>query len=328
MKTFVLILIALMLAAHPARAGEPAKSVSTQPAIIESKPAVKDGVAITVALKQQAISTDDQPHLVVRFTNVAGDYINLYDVNAYFDWEMEFRPAAKDGAKPLPLLLKMDKLPHRIAIAHLQIKPTESLEVPINLNDPPFTFHYESGEAADHAGGPKIRHLAPGNYQVALTIKLNNPFGKGYHQWSGPLTTEPVELVVGPPNPDQNAAPTAEQSAAYSAAIHRWTDKFDGLWLNGRFPEIDLPRDARVEDVIEAAVNRTILESKVYHILKTEPFVKKGSPEIKPGTASLVQVGKAYKVVIVFPFENRGWWSRFYDAEVAGAATRGAALPK
>jgi len=279
MKRCPLILAAFLLNPHLASAADPAKP-TTQAALVESKPAVKDGVSITIALKQPAISTSDQPQLIVRFTNTAADYINLYDVNAYCDWEIAFTPAHKQAELPRPWILKMDKLPHRIPLAHLQIKPTESLEVPINLNDPPFTFHYENAKPADRAAVPSIRHLAPGNYQVAMTIKLTNPFGEGYHLWTGPLTTEPVELVVGPPNPDQNADPTPEQAAAYSAAIRRLNDKLHpSAWLNGGSPEINLSSDAKPEDVIEAAVNRTILESKVYRILKQNPSPK---PECRP----------------------------------------------
>lgn len=305
MKLSSLLVFALILIPHTALAANPAATQSAK----------KDGVSITVSLKQQAISTSEQPFFTVRFTNIDNDYINLYDVKAYCDWDIEFIPAAKEGVKPVPLHLKMDKLPRRIPIAHLQIKPTESLEVPIDLNDPPFTFHFETAHPGDHA--PVIRHLPPGNYQVALTIKLTQPFGPGTREWEGPLTTKPIALTVGPPNPDQDAPPTPEQSAAYTAAIHRWTDKFDGLWLNGRAPQINLPSDAKPEDVIEAAVNQTVLESKAYRILQTEPFIKETMvPKIAPGTTAVVMVGKAYKVVIIFPYEKSGWWSRFYDAEI------------
>jgi hypothetical protein len=329
MKICHLIVAAFILNPDLASAAEPAKPAATQ-ALVESKPVAKDGVSIVVSLKQQTISTSAQPQFTVRFTNTATDYINLYDIDAWCDWNIEFASIDKKKDQPQTLALKMDKIPHRIPIAHKQIKPVESLDVNINLNDPPFTFHYETARPADHAPATSIRHLTPGTYQVILTIKLNNPFGKGYHQWEGPLTTEPIELIVRPSTPEESAPPTPEQAAAYSAAIRRTTDKIDshGLWLNGTFPQINLPSDAKPEDAIEAAVNQTSLESKAYRILKVEPFKNPSMPENVSGSAAVVQVGKAYKIVIFYPFEKSGWWTRFYDAEITPPAVQPAAGPR
>lgn len=321
MRFRFVIVLALFLYPPLALAADLAERPSTRPAVVESKPVVKDGVSIVVALKQQAISTNSQPQFTVRFTNVAADYINLYDVDAYCDWKIEFKSVEQKEDSTRLLTLKMDKIPFRIPLAHRQIKPGESTEVNVDLTDPPFTFHYESAPLAKGGHAASARHIPPGNWRVAMTIKLQNPFGAGYHEWEGPLTTQSVELVVGPPNPDENADPTPEQAADYSAAIRRSTEPlFDGMWLNGGFPEIKLPSDAKPEDVIEAAVNQTSLGSKSYRILKVEPFSKGGMPEKVVGSAALVRVGKAYKVVVFFPFENHGWWSRFYDAELSPPA--------
>ena len=96
------------------------------------------------------------------------------------------------------------------------------------------------------------------------------------------------------------------------------TDKLQsgGLWLNGSFPKIDLPSNAKTDDVIDAAINQTILDSKSYRVLRVQPFQRDDIPGSVSGSVALLRVGKANKVVVLFPFEKSGWWSRFYDTEV------------
>jgi hypothetical protein len=209
---------------------------------------------------------------------------------------------------------------HQIALGaaldHRQIKPHESTDVAINLNDPPFTFDYVYDGRVKGAPVPPLRHLKPGKYQLQVTVRLQNPFGAGYHEWVGPLTTSPIEIQVS--SGGVARSPTKEEIAAYDAAISRVTEKLlpGGLWLNGSFPEIKLPKDAKPEDVIDAAVNQTVLDSKAYRILRVRPF-STGQTSDPSGLAALVKVGKALKVVIFFATGDTGWWTRFYDTEIA-----------
>jgi hypothetical protein len=68
--------------------------------------------------------------------------------------------------------------------------------------------------------------------------------------------------------------------------------------------------------VIDAAVNNTLLDSNAYRMLEVKPVTGTEMPGEGPGTAALLQVGKAYKVLVFSPAGATGWWFRFYDAEV------------
>jgi hypothetical protein len=157
---------------------------------------------------------------------------------------------------------------------------------------------------------------------LTVAVALTTPFGDKHHQWSGPVTTEPVELTI---TESIQTTATKEELAAYDAAIARVTDNLGpgGLWLNGSSPQINLASDAKTDDVIDAAVNRTSLDSKAYHLLRIQPFNRDQMPGAVSGSAALLRVGKAYKVVILFPTGKSGWWSRFYDTDVVLPKTPG-----
>jgi alpha-L-fucosidase len=288
----------------------------------ESKPVQKDGVSVNVVLQRQSISTDSQPEFVVRFKNTGSDYINLYDVTAYWNWQIRLTNTNPHTDRPGPWLLRMHHIAGRGDLEYRQIKPRESTDVSINLNDPPFTFDYVYDGSAKGARVPPVRHLSPGKYQLQATVRLKDPFGRRYHEWVGPVTTSPIELKVT----DSGVAgrsPTKEEIAAYDAAISRVIEKLSpgGLWMNGGFPDIKLPKDAKPEDVVDAAVNQTILDSKAYRILRVRPFSPDGPSDATSGSAALVRVGKDLKVVIFFAIGDKSWWTRFYDAEVVLPAT-------
>ena len=323
MKHYSVTLLASLLIASPTLRANPATTPSTQPALAESTPVVKDGVSVTMSPIQQTISTDEQPRFVVRFSNTGGDYINLYDVGAYWDWRFEFARKDKQSEQPGPWVLRMASIIDRHRIEHRQIKAGENTEVAVDLNDPPFTFDFVYGGLVKHLVAP-VRHLSAGTYQMTITIALQNPFGPGFHEWTGPLTTEPVELVVRQPLPKEITKPTPQEIVAYDEAIHRMTANLqpDGLWQNGVSPDINLPKNATAEDVIDAAVNQTVLASKEYRVLRMQPFSSSGLPRAVSGSAALLQVGQSFKVLIFFPYGNAGWWTRFYDTTISLPATR------
>ncbi len=286
---------------------------ATRPAV-ESKAVVSGGVSITVRTEQKTVASGEQPQCAVRFSNTSTDYINLYDVDAFWDWTVEFTRVDKGAAQPGPWRLKMDSIPHRYPLAHKQIKAGESLDVAINLNDPPFTFVYVYDGPQRRTVMP-VRHLAAGTYQMSITIGLKNPFGPGHHLWEGPATTEPIEITIATPDPNvKEVKPSAEEISAYDKAITRVTEKLppNGLWMNGGSPDIKLLKSAESEDVIAAAVNMNSSMSKRYQVLRVVPFdqLQKGA------SAGLVRVGKEVKVLVFFSTGETGWWTRFYDTEL------------
>jgi hypothetical protein len=287
----------------------PTTTPSTRPAI-ESKAVEKDNVAVTLVMTKTTISTDEQPEFIVRFKNIGKEeYRNLYDVTAYWNWTIELTDTDPLAVNLGPWRLHMNAIPLRAYLDHRQIKPGESADVSVNLNDSPFTFDYVYARPVDHEI-PPVRHLKPGHYQVSTKVLLTNPFGSGYFEWIGPVTTAGIDLTVTQASPE---TVTKEQQAAYDAAIVRVTNKLQsgGPWLNGGYPKIDLPKNAKPEDVIDAAVNNTLLDSKAYRVLSLKTFARNSMPAEISGMAALLQVGKSYKAVIFFPTEATGWWSRF-----------------
>jgi hypothetical protein len=299
-----------LLMAAPAPATGPA---ATQPAS-ESAPARKDGIAVSVAQTRTTFS-DEQPAFVVRLRNVGTEPRNLYDVTAFWNWTIELTSVGPALAiPPGPWRLRMHNNPDRHHIDHRRIQPGEVTEVTVDLNEPPFTFDYTYEGPMDQPVRP-VRRLHPGRYRLTVVVALTHPFGNDHSQWSGPVTTNPVELTIeDTPQP----AVTKQQQQAFAAAISRVTDKLEphGLWMNGVSPRIDLPGDAPIEDVIDAAVNQSTLGSKGYRILQVQPFSRDHGPGPATGSAALLRIGKAHKVIILFPLDNVGWWSRFYDTEV------------
>ena len=297
-----------------AAAALPSTAPSTKP-VAESKQVEQDSVVVTVLLTKTSFSTDEQPEFIVRFRNVGKEqYRNLYDVGAYWNWTIKWTDLDAHAARPGPWRLHMNAIPLRVPLEHRQIMPGETTDVNINLNDPPFTFDYVYAGPIDHEIAP-VRHLKPGRYRMTAKVALNFPFGPGYFEWAGPVTTAGIDLSIT----DAPArTPTKQEQEAYGTAIARVTDTLQpgGLWLNGVYPKIDLPKDAKPEDVIDAAVNTTLPNGKAYRVLSVKPLSGNPLPGEAPGTAALLQVGKAYKVVIFFPTGATGWWSRFYDTEV------------
>lgn len=317
---WVAILVSSIAWAGDVPATRPA---STRPAT-ESVPVEKAGVAVSIAVTHSPVPADQQPELFIRFKNLGNDYVNLYDVGAYWNWKIQFTNSDPNALQPGPWMLRMHSIPMRGNLEVRQIKPGESTELAINLNDPPFTFEYGYDGAQDKPIRPR-RFLQPGRYQVTAKVSLPNfPIGEDKHFWLGPVQTKAVELTIVDATPH---VASKEELAAYDQAIARVTAKLGpgGLWLNGVAPKVDLPRNATVDAAIDMAVNQSILGSKDYRVLHVAAFEREGMPGAVKGHAALVRVGKSYKVAVLFPFEGGGWWSRFYDAEVQLPATPPAA---
>lgn len=272
-----------------------------------------DAVTIAVSMKSPVFRADEQPAFIVTFRSKAKDYVNLDDAGAYWDWNVRFTEIDKrtgpDG--PGPWRLSFD-VANSMPVGMQQLLPGKSLDVPVDLNDPAFTFEYSYEGTVKHLVAP-IRHLRPGRYRMELTVALKTPFGPGYHIWMGPASGGAVDFQV---TPAPARPPTARQLEVWNKAIDAVfaiVKEPGGLWLNGSFPALDLPASASGADVVAMAVNRTILGSKAYRILLTRRFDGK--------SAALVIVGKQPKVVIFF-FDTgiQRWWTRFYDASGVDAS--------
>jgi hypothetical protein len=87
----------------------------------------------------------------------------------------------------------------------------------------------------------------------------------------------------------------------------------DPLWLNGRYPDLDLAADAPTDQLIARVLERTGFEDgyvKTHRILETRVVRIKG--EIADSyLAALVDTDLGRKIVLL-KYERTGWWSRVY----------------
>jgi hypothetical protein len=282
----------------------------------KSKAVEKDGISATISLARQIMLADEQPSLKLRFENTARDYINLYDVDACWNWQFVFTKLDAAKGTPKTWKLKFDVNSQSHPLAHKQVKPGESCETTIDLSsDPPYTFRYV-GEEDRIEESKRLRYLNPGKYELRATVSLKAPFGKGYHHWTGPLTTEPVPFTVL--DRKHRAEPSKKDLAAYEKAlqpvIKLTSDGTGGLWMNGLFPEIKLAKTSEPADVIAAVVNvnRSNLGTKAYHILLIKRLEDEGGKRF----VALISVGKVSKALLCFPIAEDQWWSRTYDVSI------------
>jgi hypothetical protein len=281
----------------------------------KSRAVEKDGVSVTIAVVNRTVFADGQPSLKIRFENTARDYINFYDADACWKWQFVFTKLDAVEGTSKTWRLKFDVIHQGDALAHKQAKPGEACETSIDLaNDPPFTFTY-IGESERKETAISLRHLQSGKYEVKATVSLEDPFGKGSHHWTGPLTTEAVRFTVV--ERKLYEAPSKQDLAAYEKAVQpviKLTQEVGGLWLNGGYPEIKLAKTANPEDVIAAVVNvnKSNLGTKVYRVL----LVKRLEEDDGKRFVALISVGKTTKALLCFPVSENQWWSRSYNATV------------
>jgi hypothetical protein len=302
---FVSVALTILAMTTTARADDGAKSKAVE----------KDGISASISITNQKVDADGQPSLKLRFENTSRDYINLYDVEACWKWQIVFTKLDAAEGTPKTWKLKFDVTSQPHSLAHKQVKAGEACETTIDLvNDPPFTFTYV-GEAERVENSDRLRHLNPGKYEVKATVSLEAPFGKGFHHWTGPLTTESAQFTVL--DRKNRAAPSQKDLAAYQKALQpiiTLTNDNGGLWTNGGFPEIKLSKTSDPEDVITAVVNvnRANLGTKAYLVL----LIKRLDGEEGKRFVALISVGKSTKTLLCFPISEGKWWSRTYDASI------------
>jgi hypothetical protein len=229
---------------------------------ISSKAVEKDGLSVQVSLKKSEISADEQPQFTVRFTNTGKEPINLISVDEYSSWKMRFTNVDQTAEDPGPCLIRIAAQDDSRSITKKSLKPGEFADVPVDINKTRFATDFYYDGIVKHLVAP-IKHLNPGIYKMTVEIGLspNPPDGNGTKYWTGPVTTEAVELKVvesGERGPVTEASP--QELSAYNVAIEPLVKTFGpdgatplGLWTNGLTSPIPLPRDAKPEDVIAAA---------------------------------------------------------------------------
>ncbi len=275
-------------------------------ALVSGSAAGSDQVSIIARLKSATIASDRQPAFCLSFKNLTKDYLNLYNVGAYWKWKIEFVRVMGRSALRQAWQLQFDVAGAYVPIKHEQMAAGSQYVLDVDLNDPSYTFVY----APSLDVKKRVRHLDPGKYLMKVTVSLEPPFADP-HEWTGPLETELVKLVVVPAKVE---TPSKAILAKWNATLDKvLKDKLDphGLWENGMFAKIELPSTATSDDVISAAVNRNILGSKAYSV----NLVRELKDEQRK-TAVLMRVGKTEYVLIDYYIANIGWWSRFYEVKI------------
>ena len=90
----------------------------------------------------------------------------------------------------------------------------------------------------------------------------------------------------------------------------------NGLWVNGVFPIIELPADAKPDEVLAVAVKMTGFDHghvKTYEIRNVRQVELTNVPMGTPYSAALVQSDLGMKIFLFKPLKNNQWWTRFYD---------------
>lgn len=112
-----------------------------------------------------------------------------------------------------------------------------------------------------------------------------------------------------------------EKQTKKADPIDRLADQLSstrGAWINGSFPEINLPSTATTEQVVTAFFQTMkdahggVPSHKTLRVKEIQ--IPIGLPDPEQYAAALVQTKSGKKIVLV-KFENKavGWWTRLYD---------------
>jgi hypothetical protein len=294
--------------------GLPGVGVAAAASSPESRAVDKDGLAITVVLKQESFGTDPQwPRFAVQFKNVSQADIHLYGVEAYWNWKMWFTkkgPRLNDAGA---WLLRFEPVTEHPKAVSRVLKPGEAMEVAVDLNKTPRADGFEREGVPAHPNAKPIQHLPPGSYEMAVQIELQaDPDDRTTPYWTGPAMTHPVEIEA------------QDVETIYGNAISRVVGTFDqhGLWNNGVYPIIKLPPDADVREVIAQAA-KGVYAIKSYRVLDMRRVSIDSLKNLlkEPAWAAVIQTDTGVKVLIFYSYgdASKGWWTRFYDASLAPA---------
>ena len=87
-----------------------------------------------------------------------------------------------------------------------------------------------------------------------------------------------------------------------------------GMWINGEYPDISLPSDAKPNEVLDHAILMFGFDQghiKTYQIQE----IREVQLDTETYSAALVQSDLGKKVFLFKPERNNRWWTRFYDVE-------------
>lgn len=87
-----------------------------------------------------------------------------------------------------------------------------------------------------------------------------------------------------------------------------------GMWINGEYPDISLPSDAKPNEVLTQAVEMVGFDQghiKTYQIQE----IREVQLNTETYSAALVQSDLGKKIFLFKPERNNRWWTRFYDVE-------------
>ena len=108
------------------------------------------------------------------------------------------------------------------------------------------------------------------------------------------------------------SAPT--ESDAIDNLVHKLNSDTSGLWVNGGYPNLELPEDAQPDQVVARAIQLTGFDEgpiSRYDILEVR------SVTLNTGmgnySAALIDSNLGPKIIL-FRYEGKaiGWWTRFY----------------
>ena len=90
-----------------------------------------------------------------------------------------------------------------------------------------------------------------------------------------------------------------------------------GMWINGLYPDINLPANAQPEEVLAAAVKMTGFDQGHIKSFKIESLrqVELMAAGQQTFSVALVDTDFGKKIFMFRPERNNGWWTRFYDVE-------------
>lgn len=91
----------------------------------------------------------------------------------------------------------------------------------------------------------------------------------------------------------------------------------NGMWINGCYPIINLPPDAKPAEVLAQAVQMSGFDQghiKTYAMQEIRQ-IQLNTGRMETYSAALVQSDLGKKIFLFKPEKGNRWWTRFYDVQ-------------
>ena len=98
-------------------------------------------------------------------------------------------------------------------------------------------------------------------------------------------------------------------------ALVRELNASHGLWINGLYPIIELPPDAKPNEVLDQAIQLVGFDQghiQSYRIQEVRE-VQLNTGQMETFGAALIQTNLGPKIFVFKPEKENRWWTRFYD---------------